>query len=511
MEGNVETLVLENAQLRREIAELAKRVEILAEQNAWLKQRFFGRSSEALSLEEQRQLKLFDEAELAAAESESTRGQLDLVRIPEHVRQQPKRRPLPQALPRVEVIIDIPEEQKHCGCGAELVRIDEESSEKLDVIPPQLRVIRTIRPMYACHVCEGSGDEGRPAVRIAPMPPAIIDKGIASAGLLAYIVTSKFCDSLPLYRQQKQFARIGVELSRRTMADWMIAASEACAPLMKLLEVKVRSGPLLQLDETRLQVLGEPGRANTALSYMWVARGGPPEAPVILYHYAPSRGTEVAVEMLGDYEGYVQTDGYEVYDRACDGAKNVVHVGCFAHARRKFHDAHKNSKKAGSAEEALATIAGLYRVENQRERYTDPQEFAAERRRQVEPILAEFHTWLERRAAQVPPETLLGKAVGYTLGQWPKLIRYLDHPAMTPDTNLVEGAIRPFVLGRKNWLFSGSPRGATASAVLFSIIETARANGKEPYWYLRQLFEALPTARSEADILRLSPFRSAEP
>ena len=147
----------------------------------------------------------------------------------------------------------------------------------------------------------------------------------------------------------------GCELSRRTMADWMIAASEACAQLMKLLEAKVRSGPLLQLDETRLQVLGEPGRANTALSYMWVARAGPPEAPVILYHYAPSRGTEVAVEMLGDYKGYVQTDGYEVYDRACDGAKNVVHVGCFAHARRMFHDAHKNSKKAGSAEEALAT------------------------------------------------------------------------------------------------------------------------------------------------------------
>ena len=511
MEGNVETLVLENAQLRREIAELAKRVEILAEQNAWLKQRFFGRSSEALSLEEQRQLRLFDEAELAAAEPDSTKGQPNLVRIPEHVRQQPKRRPLPQALPRVEVIIDIPEEQKHCGCGAELVRIDEESSEKLDVIPPQLRVIRTIRPKYACHVCEGSGDEQRPAVRIAPMPAAIIDKGIASAGLLAYIVTSKFCDSLPLYRQQKQFARIGVDLSRRTMADWMIAASEACAPLMKLLEAKVRSGPLLQLDETRLQVLGEPGRANTALSYMWVARGGLPEAPVILYHYAPSRGTEVAVEMLGDYEGYVQTDGYEVYDRACDGAKNVVHVGCFAHARRMFHDAHKNSKKAGSAEEALATIARLYRVENQREGYKDPREFAAERRRQVEPILAEFHSWLERRAAQVPPETLLGKALGYTLGQWPKLIRYLDHPAIGLDTNAIERAIRPFVLGRKNWLFSGSPRGAAASATLFSIIETAKANGQEPYWYLRKLFEELPTARSDTDILRLSPFRLADP
>jgi transposase len=511
VEGTVETLVQENAQLRRENAELAKRVEILAEQNEWLKRRFFGRSSEALSEEEQRQLKLFDEAEAAAEESERTQRQPSLVRISEHVRQQPKRRPLPQALPRVEVIVDIPEEQKRCGCGAELVRIDEESSEKLDVIPPQLRVIRTIRPIYACHACEGSGDEGRPAVRIAPMPPAIIDKGTASAGLLAYIVTSKFCDSLPLYRQQKQFARIGVELSRRTMADWMIAASEACAPLMKLLEARVRSGPLLQLDETRLQVLGEPGRANTALSYMWVARGGPPEAPVILYHYAPSRGTEVAVEMLGDYQGYVQTDGYDVYDRACDGSKGVVHVGCFAHVRRQFHDAHRNSKNTGSAEQALATIARLYRVESQWEAYTDPQEFAAERRRQVEPILAGFRSWLERRAAQVPPETFLGKAIGYTLGQWPKLIRYLDHPAIGPDTNAVENAIRPFVVGRRNWLFSGSPRGATASATLFSIVETARANGKEPYWYLRKLFEELPTARTDAEILRLAPFRTADP
>ena len=506
MEGTVETLVQENAQLRRENAELARRVEILREQNEWLKQRFFGRHSEALSEEERRQLKLFDEAELAAAEPDGRPGPSTLIRVPEHVRQQPKRRPLPQALPRVEVLIDIPEEQKRCGCGAELVRIDEEASEKLDVIPPQLRVIRTIRPIYACHACEGSGDEGRPAVRIAPMPLAIIDKGIASAGLLAYIVTGKFCDSLPLYRQQKQFARIGVDLSRRTMADWMIATSEACAPLMKLLEARVRSGPLLQLDETRLQVLGEPGRANTTLSYMWVARGGPPEAPVILYHYAPSRGTEVAIEMLGDYEGFVQTDGYEVYDQACDGAKNVVHVGCLAHARRMFHDAHKNSKKTGSAEEALATIAGLYRVEKLRESYKDQLEFAAERRRQAEPILTEFRGWLERRAAQVPPETLLGKAIGYTLGQWPKLIRYLDHPAIGPDTNAVENAIRPFVVGRKNWLFSGSPRGASASATLFSIIETARANGKEPYWYLRRLFETLPDVRTPQDLLPILPF-----
>ena len=510
MEGNVEALVHENAQLRHQNAELAKRVDILHEQIAWFKQRFFSRSSEALSEKDKKQLRLFDETESCEPQTDGAENPQEMIRVAEHTRGQAKRRPLPEALPRDEVVIDIPEEQKHCLCGAELVRIGEETSEKLDVIPPQLRVIRTIRPKYACHICEGSGDEERAAVRIAPMPPAIIDKGIASAGLLAYIVTSKFCDSLPLYRQEKQFERIGVELSRRTMADWMIAASQACAALMKILEGRLRSGPILQLDETTVQVMEEPGRANTTLSYMWVARGGAPQAPVILFHYAPGRGAEVAKKILGTYEGYLQTDGYEAYDRVCETAENVVHVGCWAHARRKFFEAQKSSKKAGSAEMALSMIGKLYRAETERDMHKDPQQFATARRRLVDPILVEFRTWLERRASQVPPETLLGKAVGYALKQWPKLIRYLDHPVLTPDTNACENAIRPFVIGRKNWLFSGSPRGAAASATLYSLIETAKANGLEPYWYLRKLFEGLPTARSEAEVLSFAPLRSIE-
>jgi len=505
VEGNVETLLRENAELRQQNAELLKRVDILAEQLAWLKRRFFSRSSEALSEADRRQLRLFDEVESSPVDKPEEPQ--TLVHVPEHTRRQAKRQPLPEALPREEVLVDIPEEQKHCQCGADLVRIGEETSEKLDVIPPQLRVIRTVRPKYACHDCEGSGDESHPAVRIAPMPPAIIDKGIATAGLLAYIVASKFCDSLPLYRQEKQFARIGVELSRRTMADWMIAASVACAPLMKALERRLRSGPLLQLDETTVQVMDEPGRDNTSLSYMWVARGGSPEAPVILYHYAPSRGLEVARQMLGDFEGFLQTDGYEVYDRLCEGSPNVIHTGCWSHVRRKFFEAQKSSTKGGSAEVALSAIGKLYVAEGQRKRYQDPAAFAAERRRLVEPVLKDFHAWLQRRASQVPPETLLGKAVNYALVQWPKLLRYLEHPAMTPDTNACENAIRPFVVGRKNWLFSGSPRGAGASASLYSIIETAKANRREPYWYLRELFEKLPHARTEADILELASFR----
>jgi len=511
VEGNVETLARENAELRqqnaalqRERVELTKQIDILAEQLAWLKRRFFSRSSEALSEADRRQLRLFDEEHCSPEKAEQPPT---LVHVPEHERRQAKRQPLPEALPREEVLIDIPEEQKHCECGADLVRIGEETSEKLDVIPPQIRVIRTVRPKYACHDCEGSGDEDRPAVRIAPMPPAIIDKGIATAGLLAYIVASKFCDSLPLYRQEKQFARIGVELSRSTMADWMIAASAACAPLMKAMERRLRSGPLLQLDETTVQVMDEPGRDNTTLSYMWVARGGAPEAPVILYHYAPSRGLEVARQMLGDFEGFLQTDGYEVYDRLCEGAPKVIHTGCWSHVRRKFFEAQKSSTKGGSAEVALSSISKLYVAEVQRKRHHDPAAFAAERRRLVEPVLQDFHAWLQRRASQVPPETLLGKAVNYALVQWPKLLRYLEHPAMTPDTNACENAIRPFVVGRKNWLFSGSPRGAGASAALYSIIETARANRREPYWYLRELFEKLPLARTEAEILELAPFR----
>ena len=516
MDEKLQKLVQENAELRRQNAELereksalTKRVDILDEQVAWLKQRFFSRSSESLSEEEKRQLRLFDEVELALQEPDS-QDQQPPIRIAEHTRARPKRRPLPEGLPRDEVLIDIPEEDKHCLCGAEMVRIGEEVNEKLDVIPPRMRVIRTVRPKYACHACEGSGDEQKAAVRIAAMPPALIDKGIASAGLLAYVVTAKFCDSLPLYRQEKQFARIGVELSRRTMADWMIAVSQACAPLMKVLQARVRSGPFLQLDETTVQVMDEPGRQNTALSYMWVARGGTLETPVILYHYAPGRGAEVAREMLGDYHGYLQTDGYEAYDRVCDGNPSVVHVGCWAHARRKFFEAKKSSKKAGSAEMALAMIAKLYQVEATRDAHKDPQTFAAARRAAVEPILSDLHTWLERRGEQIPPTSLLGKAVGYTMAQWPKLIRYLDHPVMTPDTNACEGAIRPFVVGRKNWLFSGSPRGAESSATLFSIIETAKANGQEPYWYLRKLFEELPTARTEEQITALAPFRSTQ-
>lgn len=500
-------LLVHNGELVTENGELAKRLEIYSDQISWYENKLYGRGSEKLSAAEIDQMRLFDEIERALG-VEAEQDHAPSTEVPAHSRRRPVRRPLPDSLPRQERILDIPEQDKYCECGHELVRIGEESSEKLDVIPPRVQVIRTVRPKYACHHCEGSGDEERAAVRIAPVPATLIPKGIATDGLLAYIATAKFCDALPLYRQQKQFARIGVELSRSTMADWMIAVARACEPLMQALQRKLRSGPTLQIDETSIQVLGEPGRAATTKSYMWVARGGPPGEPVLIYRYAPSRGAPVAAEVLGDYRGFVQTDGYEVYDTACT-REGITHVGCWAHARRGFSDAKKaaakSSQETGAPQQALTFIAKLYRVESERASHRDADEFAATRRAIVEPLLERFHTWLLSKSEQVLPGSALGQAVSYTLAQWPKLIRYLESPQLTPDTNACERAIRPFVIGRKNWLFSGSPRGAAASATLYSLIETAKANALEPYWYLRDLFEKLPAARTTADYLALLP------
>ena len=293
----------------------------------------------------------------------------------------------------------------------------------------------------------------------------------------------------------------------------MIAAAGACQALMEALLDKLRCGPILQIDETTVQVLKEHERANTDLSYVWVARGGPPGEPVVVYRYEPSRAARVAFQIIGDYQGYVQTDGYA---RPC-AQPGIVHVGCWAHVRRAFKEAAdalgKVSSRAGSALQALGFIAKLYRAESQlsKHRDEDPERFVAARRAQVQPVLDKFHGWLQDKRAQVLPGSALGKAVAFALSEWAKLIRYLDHAQLRPDNNACEQAIRPFVVGRKNWLFSGSPRGAEASAILYSLIETAKANRREPYWYLRELLEKLPHARTRADYLSLLPTARPSP
>lgn len=492
--------------LQKELSVITSRASVLEEELRLLRHKIFGRRSERLSGEELKQSSLFDEAESTLEAAAKTQQPEASVEVAAHRRAKPGRKPLPADLPREEVVHDIPEDEKKCSCcGAPLVRIGEETSEKLDIVPAQMKVIRHIRPKYACKECDGGHSEH--PVKIAPVPAQIVEKGIVTSGLLAFILVGKFCDGIPFYRQEKQFARIGVELSRVDFCHWAAEAALKTDPLIEIFLEQIRAGPIVQMDETRVQVMKELGRADTAQSFMWVMRGGPPQAPVILYRYHPSRSASIPVQYLSDYQGFLQTDGYEGYGEV-GSLPGITHVGCWAHARRKFDEAARVSKSVGSAHEALGRIAKLYRIERElRAQQLSPEALLRNRKEQILPILRDFKQWLEMKALQVPPSVLLGKAVHYALKEWEKLSRYLDSPYLTPDTNLVENAIRPFVTGRKNWLFSGSPRGAHASATLYSLIETARANGIEPYRYLRYLFAKLPLAKSREDYLSLTPHR----
>ena len=499
--NDTQKLKLLVTKLDKENERLESNVEVLSDELELLRHKIFGRSSEKLSEAEKLQMRLFDEAEQGAEKP------VEIIEVPAHSRKKRGRRPLPASLPREEIIHDIAEKDKVCSCGAELVRIGEDTAEQLGYIPAKVWAIHHIRPKYACKACGGANyGAGEKVVKIAPPPAAIIPKSIATPSLLAHILVSKFCDALPFYRQEKLFRRIGIDIQRATMCRWAVEVGRKCEPFIGLMHQEARAGPHILMDETPVQVMGEAGRADTSKSYMWVLRGGTPEHPVLLYQYHPSRSAQVPLAYLKDYQGYLQTDGYRGYDEV-GSLPGIIHVGSWGHSRRKFVEAQKPSKKAGSAEWAIARIAKLYEIEKRlRALGLSDEEFVERRKREVLPILDDLHSWLEKKALQVPPSTLLGRAVKHALNQWHKLVRYLDEAFLTPDTNLVEQAIRPFAVGRRNWLFSGSPQGAYASATLFSLIESAKAYGLEPYWYLGQIFERLPFVSTEDDYRNLLPW-----
>ena len=481
---------------------------ILREQVRLLKSKLYGRKTEKSVVIDDGQALLFNEAEEFSSPDE---GGSEEIEVPAHKRRKRGRRPLPDDLPTVDVIHDLSEEEKICACGCEKSRIGEEVTKQLDMIPARMQVIRNIRYKYVCKNCEGvEADE--PAVKIASLPPQIIPKSIATPGLLSHIITSKFVDALPFYRQEKQFERLGVDISRSNMCNWAVKVAEKSEPLITLIGKEIRSGPLINIDETTVQVMKEPGRLNTTKSYMWIFRGGDPDRPLLIYQYHPTRSGEAASNFLDKYKGYVQTDGYSGYDFIDDMA-DMIHVGCWAHARRNFVDAikasgkHKSSKgKISLAEEGVRYIKKLYAIEKSiREKGLSYVDIYKERQEKAKPILEEFKAWLDNNYNRTPPKGLLGKAISYTLKQWDRLIRYLENGILSPDNNIAENAIRPFVVGRKNWLFSGNPRGAKASATLYSLIESAKANNLEPYRYLRFLFEKLPFSISEDDYKSLLP------
>ena len=487
-------------------ARWAARYQALLDQLRLAIEQRFGPSTEKYRIE-QRDL-FFDEAEtLVEAEDAETLAEsapeTDET-TPTRKRRRGGRVALPSELPRIEIIHELPEHERHCGeDGRELAVIGQEISEQLDVIPAKIQVIRHVRLKYACKQCE----EG---VVQAPMPPQPLPKSNASPALLATVATAKYADGLPLYRQERQFTRLGVALSRNTLARWMLGAGELIKPLIEQLRAQLREGSLIHMDETTVQVNTEPGRKASSPSYMWVSRGGPPKQQVVLFDYDPSRAGAVPRRLLEGFGGVLLTDGYEGYAQSVR-EYGLTHAGCWAHARRKFVEAQKLQPKGktGRADKALTLIARLYRIEREGRTLTDEQRLAL-RQEHSRPVIDKIHAWLEKSLAQVPPKGGIGRALHYLHGQWPKLVRFLEDGRIPLDNNPAENAIRPFVIGRKNWLFSHSPSGAAASAALYSLIETAKANGLEPYDHLLAVFTRLPAAKTEADLHALLPWRQEQ-
>lgn len=524
------------ATLRSLVREQAFEIERLKEELRLARHKQFGASSEKA---DPAQHQLFNEAEVQSANAAAGEG--DEITVPAHKRAKGKRKPLDDRLPRKRIEHDIPDAEKLCPCGSgrKRPRIGEIVTEQADIVPAKVVVLQHVRFKYGpCRQCDGvfpsveevqtnapadanAGSNAHavvvPNVRaivVAPLPAQPIPKSLAAPGLCAWIAMSKYGDGLPLYRQEAILARHGLTISRATLAAWMIRLGELIVPLINLLEEVQLGYDVLQMDETTIQVLKEDGRAAQSDSRMWVRRGGPPDQPVILFDYDPSRSGKVAWRLTQDFKGYLQSDGFSGYE-AVGKREGVVHVGCLAHARRKFDEALKAQpvgSRGGLALEGLMLIQKIYRIEKAaREAKLSPEQRKTLRDSQARPIWDELRRWLDAKRGHVPPQMLTGKAMSYLDNQWSQLVRSLEDGRLEVDNNRCENALRPFVLGRKAWLFSDTPAGAEASARLYGLVETAKANGCEPYAYLRRVFTDLPKAATLAEIEALLPWNIARP
>jgi transposase len=456
------------------------RNEQLTHEIALLKRHRFGKRSEGIS---RQQYNLLDELV-----GEDTAGiEQELERLAESCRQPqtqprtPKRRPLPPQLPRTEIHHE--PESTICACGCQLTRIGEDISEKLDYEPGRFSVERHIRGKWACRQCE--------MIRQAPVPPHIIDKGMPTTNLLAQVLISKYADHLPLYRQEQIYARAGVELPRSTLADWVGRCGVELTPLVEHLRGRLLEQPVLHADETPVPMLS-PGKQRTHRAYVW-AYAATRYAPIqgVVYDFQPSRAGKASRDFLSDWRGKLVCDDYTGYKAGF--ASGITEVGCWAHARRKFHELLQRNQSP-IAEKALNFIGTLYDIERQVSGLP-PGERRRLRDAQARPIVDKLRDWLTGQRSQLTNGTRSAQAVDYTLKRWSALVRYLDDGQLPIDNNWVENQIRPWALGRSNWLFAGSLRSGQRVANVMTLIQSAKINGLNPQAYLRHVLERLPTAR----------------
>jgi transposase len=472
--------------------------------------RYFGRKSEQYSLEEDRQNRLFDEAE--AYTDEDAPPVVERISVPAHERKKKGRKPKTDDLPVREEIHELPAEDRRCPCcGEPRLEIGEDRTVEYDLVPAHVVKIVHKRKKYGPCACEAFGASTAARVIAAPGPAKIVPGSDFTNRSIAFFLTAKYADAIPFYRMEKMLARSGLLVSRAGLCKLAVSVGRVIGDLVAVMNEDLVRSPVLLMDETTVQVLkeglGPPGKK----SYLWAVLGFADGKPIHRFAYHPSRSGSFADTLLAGFSGYLQTDGYPGYSHLA-GESRLVLVGCFAHIRRKFVTAWETAGKTGTAKGAIDIIARIYRVEAEcRAAFEDKRlgeaDFLARRKMALEPIFLQLRSWLMKAMLDVAPQSQLGKAIAYAQEFFDRAIRFVEHPLLRPDTNAVENAIRPFVVGRKNWLFSGSPLGAHASAGFFSLIETAKANGHEPYAYLAYLFDALPLSRTNEEIRALLPYR----
>ena len=476
------------------IAEQQKLLRLMQEQLRLAKLKRFGASSEKLPF----QGAFFDEAELEVALSEVE------AQLPDDAPSKPKRKKrdgFSESLPRIRIDLPLGEEEKAGASKTFFSKVKEE----LDIVPAKARVIE-----YWQEKAVFDTEDGEQTFKAAARPAHPLGKCLASVQLLTYILVAKYADALPLYRLEQILKRYGGHVSRTTMANWIIRLDDVFKPLINLLHEQQLAGDYLQADETRIQVLKEDGKVATSDKWMWLIRGGPPDQPVVLFHYDASRSEEVPLRLLDGFEGVLQTDGYAGYNKVCRDHP-ITRIGCWDHARRKFVEASKAapSKKKGQqvskADVAIGKIRKLYAIED-RIQDLEPEEKTAQRQKLSQPVLDDLQEWLQTNSHRVPKDSLTYKAIQYTLNQWDLLVGYGGDGRLHISNALAENAIRPFAVGRRNWLFADTSRGAKASATIYSLIETAKANGLEPYDYLHHVLTHIAAADTVEKIEALLPW-----
>lgn len=524
MQLRIDELMNENAQLKSAQSELkSAHTAIQSELKARIEQlerilklamiSKYAQSTERYTPHNDQQLSLFDEADLAPITDEEDTSEDDSdeePKTPGKKRGKSGRKKLPDYLPRIRIEHTLPASELQTKEGLVFEKIGEEITEELEIIPAQVRILQHVRFKYAC---KGREEHG---IKIAPMKERVIPHSIASSSMIAHVLVQKYCYHMPLYRQEQEWKSFDIELKRNTLCHWVLKSADLLKPLAERLRYEVLDGTYIHADETPVTVLthGEKKNGeqkNRQNSYMWLY--GNSLKNLVYYDYQETRAGSHALDFLKDFKGHVQADAYSGYDMVY-ATGDRTEVGCWAHARRKFHDIIKTEKKHKHAGYALIEIGKLYKLEAHIRALIDSEDLGFDRikqlrQEQAKPILDALKLWMNDLIGKAPPKSSLGTALSYALKNWRALTEYLDHGHLNIDNNFAENAIRPFALGRKNWLFHGNHDGARASAIIYSLLENAKAHGLKPHQYMTYVLDNIKGAKTEMDVAALLPHKVA--